>query len=262
MDNKYSALLENNIARRTEQDKPLIDFFLWLGTYIVGIVIVVIIMDNPLSFLSDLLITILSFVILFPMIYLQTNRVNAFIKRKTEFYTNVVEFTKQHSKDSEHLQNLNTLIDSTKYKSAINPIKLKFTLFLLGANAMLGLVNEDQMELILLALIMVVLGVIKIAIYEYPMNAIWNKIQTFENEFDSTLSKVWKDNGWIEESIEFRIDPSKKRNFFLYMFRSAITLGIMFCIWSYRIYTDPDNMYKQFHDTEDKMLEVIKKIEQ
>ena len=262
MDNKYSALLENNIARRTEQDKPLIDFFLWLGTYIVGIVIVVIIMDNPLSFLSDLLITILSFVILFPMIYLQTNRVNAFIKRKAEFYTNVVEFTKQHSKDSGHLQNLNTLIDSTKYKSAINPIKLKYTLSLLGANAILGLVTEDQVELVLLALIMVVLGVIKIAIYEYPMNAIWNKIQTFENEFDSTLSKVWKDNGWIEEFIEFRVDPSKKRNFFLWIFYSVITSGVMFCVWSYRIYTDPDNMYKQFHDTEDKMLEVIKKIEQ
>ena len=262
MDNKYSALLENNIARRTEQDKPLIDFFLWLGTYIVGIVIVVIIMDNPLSFLSDLLITVLSFVILFPMIYLQTNRVNAFIKRKTEFYTNVVEFTKQHSKDSEHLQNLNTLIDSTNSKFAINPIKLKFTLALLGANAILGLVTEDQVELVLLALIMVVLGVIKIAIYEYPMNAIWNKIQTFENKFDRALSKVWQDNGWIEESIEFCIDPSKKRNFFLYMFRSAITLGVMFCIWSYRIYTDPDNMYKQFHDIENKMLEVIKKIEQ
>ena len=43
MDNKYSALLENNIARREEQDKPLVDFFLWLGIYIVGIVIIVII---------------------------------------------------------------------------------------------------------------------------------------------------------------------------------------------------------------------------
>ena len=260
MENNYSTILENNIARRTEQDKPLTSFFLWLGIYIVGLVLIVIIAEDPLSFLSDLLVTILSFVIIFPMIYLQTNRVNAFIKRKAEFYTNVVEFTKQYSKDSEHLQKLNSLIYPAKSKAIINPIHLKTTLFLLGVNAVLGVLNEDQMGIILLTFTIGALEVIKIVIYEYPMNAIWDNIQIFENKFDSTLSKVWKDNGWIEESIEFHIDPSKKRNFFFYVFRSVITLGILFCVWSYKRYTDPDSMYKQFHDIEDKMLEVIKKI--
>ena len=84
----------------------------------------------------------------------------------------------------------------------------------------------------------------------------------FENEFDSTLSKVWKENTWIEKSIEFHIEFSKDRNFFLWIFYTIISLGIMYVIWNYKIYTDPDFMYYRFHNTEDKILDVIEKFEQ
>ena len=262
MENNYSFILEGNRERRAKYDKPLITYWLWAIFYIVWLYAIVIIQD-PVSFLSHLSTTLFSGM-LWCMIYIQTKRANAFIERKIEWYTNLVEFTNQHSDDSESLKKLNYLVNPVMLNTRMKMINSKNLLIILGIDFVLfpivGLIAEEQKALT--QLLIIAGWVMRIIIYEYPMNILWNKIQCFENEFDSTLSEVWIDNGWIEKSIEFYIDPSKKRNFFLWVFYSIITCGIMMVIWSYKIYTDPDNMYEQFHDREDKILEVIEKIEQ
>ena len=271
MENNYSAILEDNIERRRMNDKPLINFWLWVGVYIGGVVITTIISMlimavSPKLDLSSFLGTLLGFGIGASMIYLQTERVNAFIVRKTEWYKTIVEFTDQHSEDSRNLKKLNNLINPEIFNVRIRPINLQNSLISLSAYSLStyalisSIGNVDK--LIPMMITVVGLSVVFFIIYEYPMNALWNKLQMFENEFDETLSEVWKEKAWIEKPIKFHIDPSKDRNFFLWLFYSTVSLGIMIIIWNYKKYTDPDNMYYRFHEKEDKILDVIEKIEQ
>jgi len=274
MENKYSFILEDNIERRRMDDKPLVNFFLWAVFLLVGIIVAVI--GSMLIFpdlgslfylLCEVLGGLLGSTMGLSMVYLQTNRVNAFIERKAEWYINIVGFTNKHSEDSRNLKKLNDLIDPEVFSTHMKIINLNSALIFAGIGGALSvissLVGGEQSGISSLVLFfIVIISVVCIIIYEYPMNAIWNKIQIFENKFDETLSEVWKENAWIEKPIKFHIDPSKKRNYFLWIFFSIISLGIMLVIWKYKIYTDPDFMYYRFHDTEDKILDVIEKVEQ
>ena len=272
MNNNYGIILEDNIKRRAEHDLPLINFlifFLLCALSIVGAIITsqLVAIVFPELNIGSTTGAFLGLSAILCLVYLQNNRVNIFIKRKAEWYTNIVEFTKQHSEDSEKLQKLKILMDSTKYKSAMNPINLINSLIMMAVSKVFGAMASPYISgtptllSFSICLVVIALWVVTVIVYEYPMNAIWNKIQCFENEFDDTLSKVWKENRWIENSIEFYIDPSKKRNYYLWIFFSIITCGVMYVIWKYKIYTDPDNMYYRFHDSENRILEVIKNIE-
>ena len=272
MADNYSALLEDNISKRREQDKPLINFFLWGVFLLVGIVLATIIsmliaVVLPEQDSSYALGSLLGLGLSLGMVYIQTNRVNAFIARKAEWYTNLVNFTNQYSGENIDLTKLNDLINPVVFNTRMKIIDLNNSLIFIIANSVLGAIitmfDVEQVEMILLIFVfLIIVAVMCVVIYEYPMNAIWNKLQCFENEFDDTLSEVWKENAWIEKPIEFDIDPSKKRNYFLWMFYSIITLGVMMFIWNYKIYTDPDFMYHRFHEKEDQILKVISKIEQ
>ena len=273
MENNYRAILEDNIEKRGMADKPLINFFLlgllfFIGVVVIAIICVVVFPDMGASYdlLLEFLASLLGALLVLYMIYIQTNRVNAFIERKTEWYKNIVEFTNQHSEDSRNVTKLNDLITAIVLKTHVSPINLNNALIFSGITSFLGVISlffgEGQVQMsILIGICTIGTLMVNIIIYEYPINAIWDNIQCFENEFDSTLSKVWKENGWIEQSIEFYIDPRKKRNYVLWLFFSMISFGIMFVVWVYKIYTDPDSMYKQFHDIEDKIIERIKIIE-
>ena len=260
MENNYSFILEDNIERRRMNDKPLVNFFLLSILYMVSV---------GFAFIESLALlnAIFSFGITSTMIYLQTNRVNAFIERKTEWYTKVVEFTNKHSEDSRNLKKLNNLIDPEIFTTHMKTINLNNPLIFLGISSILVTMTiivgeEPKAAIFLINMCIIGVGVAIIIVYEYPMNAIWNKIQCFENEFDSTLSKVWIDNGWIEKPIEFYIDFNKNRDYFLWFFYSIVSLGVMLIVWKYRVYTDPDFMYYRFHEKEDQILDVIEKIEQ
>lgn len=273
MNNNYSLILADNIERRKIVDKPLINFFLWV---LIGIITVVVLMVLPESNFTSVLGSLVGIPIGLYMVYFQTNRVNAFIERKTEWYQNIVEFTNKYSDNNVNLKKLNNLINPEIFNTRMKMINLKNALIILGiqysAGLVMGLAQQEVaislMELALqqisfmFLLMMYVFAVVNIIIYEYPINAIWNKIQYFENEFDETLSKVWQENNWIEKPMYFYTDPSKKRNFLLWIFFSIISWGIMAIIWKYKIYTNPDNMYGRFHNREDEILEVISKIEQ
>ena len=272
MENNYSFILEDNISKRRIFDKPLINFFLWGLFLLIGIVLAILISMLILRILPELDISytlgsLLGLSLSLGMVYVQTNRVNAFIARKADWYANLVNFTNQYSSENIDFTKLNYLINPAVFNNRMKMIDLNNSLIFIGANGVLGAVitmfDVEQTEMILLIfLFFVIVSVMCIIIYEYPMNAIWNRIQCFENEFDDTLSEVWKENGWIEKPIEFYIDPSKKRNYFLWMFFSIISLGVMMFVWNYIIYTDPDNMYHRFHEKEDQMLKIVSKIEQ
>ena len=284
MNTNYSALLDENIERGRKQDKPLINFFIlyiggWVALYLFAMINGLIPEDTLLE-----TIMILSF---FPvsacyfgyLIYIKVKRVNTFIARKTEWYTNVVDFTNQYSADSDNLTKLNELIDPKVLKKRIKAISIKnycmlwlvggfggFCLVIAIGVGIQSLSLEKELRNALVALLAMCWAVIfiicDIIIYENPINAIWNKVQYFENEFDNRLSTVWKENGWIEKPIEFYIDPSKRRPFFLWIFFTMITFGVAHIIREYKVHTDPDNMYYRFHNVEDQILDVIEKIEQ
>ena len=275
MENNYSFILEDNIERRRMNDKPLVNFFLWAAFFFAGVIAAVIVsmlifpdLGSSYELSCEVLGGLLGATMGLCMVYLQTNRANTFIERKTEWYTKIVEFTNQYSEDSRNLKKLNNLINPVVFNTRMQTINLNKSLIFTGIAGILGAlmtildVEKEAAMILLIAFLVIGFSVVCIVIYEYPMNAIWNKIQCFENEFDETLSKVWIDNGWVEKPIKFHTDPSKKRNYFLWMFFSIISLGIMFIVWNYKIYTDPDFMYYRFHEKEDQILVVIEKIEQ
>ena len=131
METKHSFILEDNIERRRMDDKPLVNFFLWGIFILVGIIGAVIISMlifpdlGSLFYLScEVLGGLLGSTMGLCMIYLQTKRVNAFIERKTEWYTKIVEFTNKYSEDSRNLKNLNTLIDPLLFHARVKMINL------------------------------------------------------------------------------------------------------------------------------------------
>ena len=91
MDNKYSALLEDNIARRKEQDLPLINFlifFLLCALGIVGAIIAsqLVAIVSPKLNIAPKAGAFLGLSAVLYLVYLQTNRVNIFIKKNRVVY--------------------------------------------------------------------------------------------------------------------------------------------------------------------------------
>ena len=90
------------------------------------------------------------------------------------------------------------------------------------------------------------------------MNKIWYDLQKVELDFDDKLSQIWSKLGLIKYPISFNLDSSKKRSYPLYLILSIVTLGIWGLVWDYKIHTDPENLYKEFHLIEDTILQTVR----
>ena len=281
MENNYSFILEDNIERRREQDKPLLSYVYVLLINIAvcivfyaiffGYIIYMTYIVNPdqtsegfeiamtTAMIDINMVICIVFIPSMVFIAKRIKRLNFFITRKKEWYQTIASMVKEQNTDIKIANKLTNLINQK-----FIPIKLISLRYFLGIH---GIILSLLMSIIEKNVVVVfgsffVIWIVKLFVYQLSLNNSWNRLQCFESEFDSTLSEIWKEDHKIEDSFSYITDPRKKRNYFVWLFCSYISLGIVGIIWDYKMHTDPDNMYKQFHEKEDKILEVIEKIEQ
>ncbi|MGC0312356.1 DUF4234 domain-containing protein [Kitasatospora acidiphila] len=92
----------------------------------------------------------------------------------------------------------------------------------------------------------------------YRLMRFWWQIQLTEQDFDDKLSVVWTKLGVVRYPITFAPVPALERSFGLHFLLSIVTLGIYGIIWDYRLHTDPEKVYPEFHSTEDVILNSLR----
>src|SRR5437773_1069635 len=108
-----------------------------------------------------------------------------------------------------------------------------------------------------LVLAIVTLGIWGL-VWLYKIDKVWNDLQKIEQHFDDKISQMWIKMGLTRYPITFEVDASKNRSYFLYLILSVVTCGIWALVWDYKIHTDPDNLYKEFHVVEDTVLQTVR----
>ena len=211
--------IEKSIKERRDTDVPLPKW--WLSMLIL----------TPFTF------GIYGVVILFR----RTTRVDRFIARKRDYYQGLLDFTEQYSREKGSYEDIkNDLEDlkrffSTSFSSDVKEIKAGISFLL----------------------IMLTLGIWNF-VWLYKMNRIWYDLQMVEENFDRAISQIWIRLGLTKYPLNFAVDPSKKKSYPLYLLLSVVTAGIWAFVWDYKIHTDPDSLYKEFHSVEDMVLQVVR----
>jgi uncharacterized protein DUF4234 len=92
----------------------------------------------------------------------------------------------------------------------------------------------------------------------YRMNRYWWDAQVLEQDFDDKLSQAWSTLGVMRYPVSFTLDQGKRRSYALYLILSIVTFGIWWIVWDYKIHTDPENLFKEFHSVEDTVLQTVR----
>jgi hypothetical protein len=107
-----------------------------------------------------------------------------------------------------------------------------------------------------------ILSIITLGIYgfyaTYRMMRFWWEIQLTEQDFDEKLSLIWTKLEIVRYPLPFEPDEELNRSFGIYLFLTIITLGIFGIVWDYRLHTDPDRIYPEFHSVEDGVLNALR----
>jgi hypothetical protein len=90
------------------------------------------------------------------------------------------------------------------------------------------------------------------------MNRYWWDAQVVEQQFDDNLSQIWSKLGLMRYPLDFALDQRKRRGYALYLILSVLTVGIWIIVWDYKIHTDPETLYPEFHSNEDVVLQIIR----
>lgn len=175
------------------------------------------------------------------LFFKRISRIDGFSRRKQDYYNAAIEWTRRHSaamglEDQVHhmLSDMDDEVTAA-YRGDLKPIKA-------GLSFVLTLVTLGLYGFYVL----------------YRMNRYWWDAQVLEQDFDDKLSQVWATLGLSRYPITFRIDQSKKRSYALYLILSFVTIGIWGLVWDYKIHTDPDNLFGEFHGVEDTVLQTIR----
>ncbi len=212
--------IERSIKARRDVDVPLTNW--WLCTLLL----------NPIT------MGIYAIVLFFK----RTGRVDKFILRKKDYYTGILDYTEKYSQEKHSYDKIRNELNDLKefvnnnFRQNIKEIKAGISF-----------------------LLMVITAGIWGFVWMYKMNNIWDKLQKLEQDFDDKLSQIWIKMGLIKYPLGFNLDPSKKRNYALYLILTIVTGGIWGFVWDYKIHTDPDNLYAEFHSVEDAVLQTIRK---
>ena len=181
---------------------------------------------------------------IYPLVLLfkQIIRVDKFIQRKRKYYSEVINYTEKYLKENNYFD---------EYQHKFNELKNSYNDIFL---------RECKELNILLALLLsfVTLGIYGIY-FNYRLNRIWDDLQKFEEEFYDKLNSIWIKVNIIKYPINFRYDSSKKRSFIVNILLTVVSFGLWSIFWAYKLWTDPDNLYNEFHTAEDTVLSAIKK---
>lgn len=212
--------IERSIKERREWDVKLTNF--WLTMLI----------------LSPITLGIYPLVLLFKQII----RVDKFIQRKRKYYSAVINYTEKYLKENNYFD---------EYQHKFNELKNSYNDIFL---------RECKELNILLAILLsfVTLGIYGIY-FNYRLNRIWDDLQKFEEEFYDKLNSIWIEVNIIKYPINFRYDSSKKRSFIVNILLTVVSFGLWSIFWAYKLWTDPDNLYNEFHTAEDTVLSATRK---
>jgi hypothetical protein len=175
------------------------------------------------------------------LFFQRINRIDRFSSRKQRYYEGLItwteRFAQQHKQENEVHDNL------TDMRSDV-------------VAAYRGDLRQMRAGLSFL------LTIVTIGIYGfyvlYRLNRYWWDAQVVEQEFDDRLSLSWTKLGLMRYPIGFTLDQEKRRSYPLYLILSIITVGIWAIVWDYKLQTDPENLYGEFHTNEDTALQVVR----
>ena len=173
----------------------------------------------------------------------RNTRVREFAIRKYDYYQNVITYTEKLAQEinrydevRNELNDLKTDVDAAFRKN----------MQLRKCTTMNGLM-----------LTIVTVGIF-LYVWFFRLNKFWYDAQKIEQDFDDKLSQIWLKLGLIKYPLNFSLDASKNRNFWMQLLLSIVTVGVWILIWDYKIHTDPDNLYKEFHAIEDSVLQTVR----
>jgi hypothetical protein len=175
------------------------------------------------------------------LFFKRINRIDGFSGRKQDYYEGLLDWTERYADQQGHRDEVESLLSDMRhdvkvaYSSDLRPIKA-------GISFLLTLVTIGIYGLYVL----------------YRMNRYWWDAQVLEQSFDDSLSQAWTKLGLMRYPISFTLDQGKRRSYPLYLILSIVTFGIWAIVWDYKVHTDPENLYKEFHSVEDTALQTIR----
>lgn len=168
-------------------------------------------------------------------------RVDRFRARKERYYYAVGDFTAKYAESTGRLDAVAGDLRELKQQ-----IDNDFAFRIRPINAWLSFV-----------LVIVTLGLWSVVVL-YKLTKAWYKLSLIERDFDDRLSVIWQKLELLRYPITFTVDTSKNRSFILYVILTIVTLGVWGLVWDYKIHTDPDRLYGQFHAVEDAVLQTVR----
>jgi Domain of unknown function (DUF4234) len=173
--------------------------------------------------------------------YRRWERADLFRQRRVQYYGAVVAATRQYAEESgrygpahDELDDLQRLV-TERFEDEHRPIRA-------GRSLVLSFLT---------------LGV-------YGWYAIWRlmrfwwQVQLTEEVFDDRLSLLWTKLGIIRYPLTFEADERLNRSFPLHLFLTAVTFGIYGIVWDYRLHTDPEKIFPEFHALENAVLDALR----
>lgn len=175
------------------------------------------------------------------LFFKRIKRVDGFSERKQAYYEGLIEWTERYSlqrgkSDDVHhaLEDMRSEVNAA-YKGDLRQINAGVALLLT----------------------IVTLGIYGLYVL-YRLNRYWWDAQVLEQDFDDKLSQAWTNLGLIRYPVSFTIDQGKRRSYALYLILSIVTFGIWGIVWDYKIHTDPENLYREYHSVEDTVLQTVR----
>jgi hypothetical protein len=211
--------IDRAIKERRDSDKILINF--WLYFFIV----------NPVTF------GIYGIVLFFQTI----GRIDRFSERKHMYYEELVTWSARYAQQESREDDVHDMLTDMR-----SDIQAAYRGNLRKVNAGISFL----------------LTIVTIGIYFfyvlYRMNRYWWDAQILEMDFDDKLSQTWSKLGLMRYPVAFTLDQGKRRSYPMYLILSIITFWIWAIVWHYKIHTDPDNLYGEFHSNEDTVLQIVR----
>ncbi|MCL4368688.1 MAG: DUF4234 domain-containing protein [Actinobacteria bacterium] len=169
------------------------------------------------------------------------SRIDAFSRRKVAYYEALIEYTERRAAAQGAETAVRPLTDQLRAdldvarRTSLKPIRA-------GLTVLLSFITLGIWYLVAL----------------HQLNRAWDDRQRFEATFDDKLSQAWIQLGLLSYPITFKVDQGKARNFWIWLVLTVVTLGIWAAVWDYRLHTDPDRLYPEFHAVEDSVLQVVR----
>lgn len=175
------------------------------------------------------------------LFFKRITRIDGFSERKRSYYEALIDWTERYSQQQGKEDEVHHMLGDMR-----SEIQAAYNGNLRKINAGLSFL-----------LTIVTLGIYGLYVL-YRMNRYWWDAMVVEQEFDDKLSQVWSKLGLMRYPVSFTLDQAKRRGYALYLILSIVTFGIWGIVWDYKIHTDPDNLYKEFHSIEDTVLHTVR----